>query len=125
MTQKSSAQLGKKHKFRHGELKAAVVRLADGTRTQADIARATGASRASVNAAVQRLQLHSLIVRKKRASIVEIENRLANAMALVEDAYCEGFAAGYDGGWIGGNYKTPWKASETRAALAKIGATHG
>ena len=40
--------------------------------------------------------------------------------ALVEAAFCEGFAEGSDGCWIEGDYTPAWKGSETYAALSPI-----
>jgi hypothetical protein len=38
--------------------------------------------------------------------------------ALVEAAFCEGFAEGCDGTWIEGDYTPAWNKSKARAALA-------
>ena len=54
------------------------------------------------------------------ARIEELNAMLATATALVEKAYSEGFREGYDGGWLGGYYLTPWKKSEARAAINKL-----
>ena len=45
---------------------------------------------------------------------------LSKAMALVEEAYIEGFCEGHDGGWIFCNYPTAWKKSEARAAINEL-----
>jgi hypothetical protein len=47
------------------------------------------------------------------------EDKLAKALSLVEDAFCEGFGEGYDGGWIGGDYTLAWKKSDVKAELEK------
>jgi hypothetical protein len=52
--------------------------------------------------------------------IEALEAQLAKAVALVEDAYCEGFAEGDDGGWIEGDYSLPWKRSEAHKTLASL-----
>lgn len=49
----------------------------------------------------------------------EAEAKLAQALSLVEDAFCEGFSEGYDGGWIGGDYTPAWKKSDVKAELEK------
>jgi hypothetical protein len=47
------------------------------------------------------------------------EAKLAKAMSLLEAAFCEGFAEGYDGGWVEGDYTHAWKKSDTLAELEK------
>lgn len=55
-----------------------------------------------------------------------LEAKLAKAVELVEEAYSEGFAEGHDGGWIGGDYRKPWKKSAIFTTLAEIkGESHG
>jgi hypothetical protein len=49
----------------------------------------------------------------------ESEAKLTQALSLVEDAFCEGFGEGYDGGWIGGDYTHAWKKSDVKAELEK------
>jgi hypothetical protein len=34
------------------------------------------------------------------------------AVALIEDAYCDGFAEGSDGTWVEGDYTKPWLRSD-------------
>ena len=34
-------------------------------------------------------------------------------LRLLEEAFCEGFSEGYDGGWIWGDYTSAWKQSDT------------
>jgi hypothetical protein len=44
---------------------------------------------------------------------IEQQNaKLAKAMALIEDAYCDGFAEGSDGTWVEGDYTKPWLRSD-------------
>lgn len=65
----------------YGELKAAVLRLADGNRTVAEIAREIGTSKASVNGCIQRHGLQDLVLKAGRAEISrQIENTLSRAI---------------------------------------------
>lgn len=48
--------------------------------------------------------------------IEDLNVKLANA---VEDAFCEGFAEGYDGTWVEGDYTHAWKKSHALAALGR------
>lgn len=45
-----------------------------------------------------------------------LEAKLAKA---VEAAFCEGFAEGYDGTWVEGDYTHAWKKSHALANLEK------
>jgi len=51
------------------------------------------------------------------SKIDALEAKLAKA---VEDAFCEGFAEGYDGTWVEGDYTHAWKASHALANLEKM-----
>jgi len=55
------------------------------------------------------------------AYIAELEYKLDAAEAelanAVEAAYCEGFAEGYGGEWIEGDYSKPWRKSVAFAEL--------
>jgi len=65
---------------------------------------------------------------ERQAQAMRPKPKLADALelpeikALVEDAFCEGFAEGSDGGWIGGDYTYAWKKSAALAAIQKGGA---
>jgi hypothetical protein len=48
--------------------------------------------------------------------IEQLQSKLAKA---VEDAFCEGFAEGYDGTWVEGDYTPAWKKSHALANLEK------
>lgn len=50
------------------------------------------------------------------SKIDALEAKLAKA---VEDAFCEGFAEGYDGTWVEGDYTHAWKKSHALANLEK------
>ena len=44
----------------------------------------------------------------------------ANLTKAVEDAFCEGFAEGYDGDWVEGDYTHAWKKSHALANLERM-----
>ena len=48
--------------------------------------------------------------------IDDLEAKLSKA---VEDAFCEGFAEGYDGTWVEGDYTHAWKKSHALVNLEK------
>jgi hypothetical protein len=49
--------------------------------------------------------------------IKELKAKLAKA---VEAAFCEGFAEGYDGDWVEGDYTHAWKESEALDNLERM-----
>lgn len=59
----------------------------------------------------QNALLHDALTRAEVA-----EAKLAKA---VEDAFCEGFAEGYDGTWVEGDYTHAWKKSHALANLER------
>jgi hypothetical protein len=63
---------------------------------------------------------HRILAAVDLARIEALEAQLAEAVALVEDAYYEGFAEGDDGGWSNGDYSLPWKRSEAHKTLASL-----
>lgn len=70
-------------RLERGRLKAAVIRLADGTRTVAEIAAQLGTSTASVNGTVQRLRLHGRVM---RAGKKELSRKIQKTLARAIDA---------------------------------------
>jgi hypothetical protein len=46
--------------------------------------------------------------------------KLAKLDKAVEDAFCEGFAEGYDGDWVEGDYTHAWKESEALDNLERM-----
>jgi hypothetical protein len=52
--------------------------------------------------------------------IEQLNANLAKAVALIEDAYCDGFAEGSDGTWVEGDYTKPWLRSDIYKNLKEI-----
>jgi hypothetical protein len=52
--------------------------------------------------------------------IEQLNEKLAKAVALIEDAYCDGFAEGSDGTWVEGDYTKPWLRSDIYKNLKEI-----
>jgi hypothetical protein len=52
--------------------------------------------------------------------IEQLNAKLAKAVALIEDAYCNGFAEGSDGTWVEGDYTKPWLRSDIYKNLKEI-----
>lgn len=55
-------------------------------------------------------------VKRLADDLIAAEAKLAKA---VEAAFCEGFAEGYDGTWVEGDYTHAWKKSHALANLEK------
>jgi hypothetical protein len=77
--------------------------------------------------AIQRANAKPYTGGERQARAMRPKPTLADAVelpeikALVEDAFCEGFAEGSDGGWIGGDYTYAWKKSAALAAIQTKG----
>jgi hypothetical protein len=52
--------------------------------------------------------------------IAQLNAKLAKAVALIEDAYCDGFAEGSHGTWVEGDYTKPWLRSDIYKNLAEL-----
>jgi hypothetical protein len=52
--------------------------------------------------------------------IEQLNANLEKVAALIEDAYCDGFAEGSNGTWVEGDYTKPWLRSDIYKNLKEI-----
>jgi hypothetical protein len=67
-------------------------------------------------------QLKMVLAREAETQVrhdKKIDDLEAKLAKTVEDAFCEGFAEGYDGTWVEGDYTHAWKKSHALANLEK------
>jgi hypothetical protein len=70
--------------------------------------------------AAQAIEKALYLLRDQADRIEQLNANLAKAVALIEDAYCDGFAEGSDGTWVEGDYTKPWLRSDIYKNLKEI-----